>query len=277
MADAPLCDVRVLDLTRLLPGGFCTLLLGDLGADVIKVEDTGAGDYVRWAPPFYGEEEQTPAGDAFGAVSVAEPQQALGPPRPEAAGGEGRPVAPGEGGRRAGGELPPGRARPARRRLRRAREGEPGARLLPDHRLRPGRPQPRPRRPRPELPRPERHPRPDRRHGRPAGPGRRPDRRPRRRRPDGGGRDPGGAERGAALGRGPGRGRLDDGRLARLAGDGRRPVPLRRRRPQARRPAAGGTDSSVTAHTRPRTAGSAAARWSRSSGPPGATASAART
>ena len=51
----PLDDVRVLDLTRLLPGGFCTLLLADLGADVIKVEDTGAGDYVRWAPPYYGE------------------------------------------------------------------------------------------------------------------------------------------------------------------------------------------------------------------------------
>ena len=59
---APLSDVRVLDLTRLLPGGFCTLLLGDLGADVIKVEDTGAGDYVRWAPPFYGSDEHTPLG-----------------------------------------------------------------------------------------------------------------------------------------------------------------------------------------------------------------------
>ena len=55
-------DVRILDLTRLLPGGFCTLLLADLGADVIKVEDTGQGDYVRWAPPYYGSEEQTPLG-----------------------------------------------------------------------------------------------------------------------------------------------------------------------------------------------------------------------
>jgi crotonobetainyl-CoA:carnitine CoA-transferase CaiB-like acyl-CoA transferase len=64
MADPalPLSDVRILDLTRLLPGGFCTLLLGDLGADVIKVEDTGAGDYVRWAPPFYGEEEHASLG-----------------------------------------------------------------------------------------------------------------------------------------------------------------------------------------------------------------------
>jgi crotonobetainyl-CoA:carnitine CoA-transferase CaiB-like acyl-CoA transferase len=46
----------------LLPGGFCTLLLADLGADVIKVEDTGQGDYVRWAPPYYGSEEHTPLG-----------------------------------------------------------------------------------------------------------------------------------------------------------------------------------------------------------------------
>jgi alpha-methylacyl-CoA racemase len=58
----PLEDVKVLDLTRLLPGGFCTLLLADLGADVIKVEDTGQGDYVRWAPPYYGTDEHTPLG-----------------------------------------------------------------------------------------------------------------------------------------------------------------------------------------------------------------------
>jgi crotonobetainyl-CoA:carnitine CoA-transferase CaiB-like acyl-CoA transferase len=57
-----LSDVRVLDLSRLLPGGFCSLLLADLGADVIKVEDTGGGDYVRWAPPYYGDEEQQELG-----------------------------------------------------------------------------------------------------------------------------------------------------------------------------------------------------------------------
>jgi alpha-methylacyl-CoA racemase len=45
--------IRVLDLSRLLPGGFCSLLLADFGADVLKVEDTGMGDYIRWSPPFY--------------------------------------------------------------------------------------------------------------------------------------------------------------------------------------------------------------------------------
>src|SRR6266513_2392976 len=49
----PLEGVRILDLSRLLPGGFCSLLLADLGADVLKVEDTGMGDYVRWAAPYY--------------------------------------------------------------------------------------------------------------------------------------------------------------------------------------------------------------------------------
>jgi alpha-methylacyl-CoA racemase len=49
----PLEGIKVLDLSRLLPGGFCSLLLADFGADVLKVEDTGMGDYIRWSPPFY--------------------------------------------------------------------------------------------------------------------------------------------------------------------------------------------------------------------------------
>ena len=58
----PLSDVRVLDLSRLLPGGFCSQMLADFGADVVKVEDTGMGDYVRWAPPYYGDDEYQPLG-----------------------------------------------------------------------------------------------------------------------------------------------------------------------------------------------------------------------
>lgn len=46
--------LRIVDLTRLLPGPFATLLLGDMGADVIKVEDTGQGDYARYYPPMGG-------------------------------------------------------------------------------------------------------------------------------------------------------------------------------------------------------------------------------
>ena len=48
-----LAGVKVLDLSRLLPGGYCSLLLADFGAEVLKVEDTGMGDYIRWSPPFY--------------------------------------------------------------------------------------------------------------------------------------------------------------------------------------------------------------------------------
>ena len=65
----PLDGLRVLDLSRLLPGGFCSLMLTDFGADVIKVEDTGPGDYVRWAPPFYEGAEQTARSALFLALN----------------------------------------------------------------------------------------------------------------------------------------------------------------------------------------------------------------
>jgi len=54
MSDKPLRGVRVLDLSRLLPGPFCTLLLADLGAEVVKVEDVEGGDYIRAMGPTIG-------------------------------------------------------------------------------------------------------------------------------------------------------------------------------------------------------------------------------
>ncbi len=59
MTELPLDGLKVLDLSRLLPGGFCSLMLADFGADVIKVEDTGPGDYVRWSPPYYEGADET--------------------------------------------------------------------------------------------------------------------------------------------------------------------------------------------------------------------------
>ncbi|MBL9024155.1 MAG: CoA transferase [Myxococcales bacterium] len=47
----PLSDIRVLDLSRLLPGPFATLVLADLGATVDKIEEPGQGDYLRHLPP----------------------------------------------------------------------------------------------------------------------------------------------------------------------------------------------------------------------------------
>jgi len=55
MITGPLTGVRVLDMTRILAGPFTTMLLGDLGAEIIKVERPGLGDDTRfWAPPYCG-------------------------------------------------------------------------------------------------------------------------------------------------------------------------------------------------------------------------------
>ena len=50
----PLSGIRVLDLTRLLPGAFASLMLAELGAEIIKVEAPGKGDPMRHLPPFVG-------------------------------------------------------------------------------------------------------------------------------------------------------------------------------------------------------------------------------
>ncbi len=52
---APLSNIRVLDLSRLLPGPYASLLLADLGADVVKIEDPAGGDYARYSPPMQGD------------------------------------------------------------------------------------------------------------------------------------------------------------------------------------------------------------------------------
>src|SRR5438067_11123860 len=57
MADSPLTGIRVIDFTRALAGPFCAQMLGDMGADVIKVEARQSGDDSRgWGPPFMGAE-----------------------------------------------------------------------------------------------------------------------------------------------------------------------------------------------------------------------------
>lgn len=56
MERLPLEGLRVLDLTRLLPGPYATLVLADLGAQVDKVEEPAGGDYTRQSPPLRGEE-----------------------------------------------------------------------------------------------------------------------------------------------------------------------------------------------------------------------------
>jgi alpha-methylacyl-CoA racemase len=64
-----LAGIRVLDLSRLLPGGFCSLLLADFGAEVLKVEDTGMGDYVRWSPPYHAGAEDSAKSALFLALN----------------------------------------------------------------------------------------------------------------------------------------------------------------------------------------------------------------
>jgi len=71
MTTLPLQGIRVLDLSRLLPGPYLTLLMADLGAEVIKVETPLAGDHVRLAPPEMG------LGDMYGTINRGKKSLAL--------------------------------------------------------------------------------------------------------------------------------------------------------------------------------------------------------
>ena len=64
MTGGPLADITVVDLTRALAGPHAAMMLGDLGARVIKVETPGGGDDTRgWGPPFVGPPSSEPVGD----------------------------------------------------------------------------------------------------------------------------------------------------------------------------------------------------------------------
>ncbi|MEZ4221141.1 MAG: CaiB/BaiF CoA-transferase family protein [Polyangiaceae bacterium] len=72
--------IRILDLTRLLPGPFATLVLADLGAQVDKLEDPSSGDYLRHTPPVVGDQAV-----AFHALNRGKRSLALDLKRPEGA------------------------------------------------------------------------------------------------------------------------------------------------------------------------------------------------
>jgi crotonobetainyl-CoA:carnitine CoA-transferase CaiB-like acyl-CoA transferase len=77
----PLTGIRVIDLTRLLPGPYATRLMAEMGADVIKIEDPKGGDYARWMPPLAGD---PPTSSLFNELNRGKRSVTLDLKRPEA-------------------------------------------------------------------------------------------------------------------------------------------------------------------------------------------------
>ncbi len=74
----PVGDIRVLDLSRALAGPFCTMMLGDLGADVIKVELPKLGDESRgWGPPFVGKPNESYPGESTYYLAINRSKRSL--------------------------------------------------------------------------------------------------------------------------------------------------------------------------------------------------------
>ena len=101
-APPPLAGITILDLTRVVAGPYCSMMLADLGATVIKLEHPSDPDYVRDFPPFAGGTQ----GPRQRLLRAVQPPQARREPRPEASRGQAAAARDGVQGRRPDGELP---------------------------------------------------------------------------------------------------------------------------------------------------------------------------
>ena len=91
-------NVKVVDLTRTLAGPFCTMMLGDMGADVVKIEEPELGDETRGWTPFWN--------DVSTQFPFVQPEQAQLEPEPQGKGRGGYHTGTGRQGRCGGGKLP---------------------------------------------------------------------------------------------------------------------------------------------------------------------------